>query len=107
MSARHVLPTFPRAPASMPSGAGNGLSGYVISFRDIPGQVESILRRKYSETILDVVHQDMWDLDLANHLAGNKRTLLLLKFRNVKVCTSSNLATCTPRPARCSKREVA
>ncbi|KAJ1486878.1 hypothetical protein T484DRAFT_1788274, partial [Baffinella frigidus] len=33
----------------------------------------------------DVLHKDMWDLDLPNHLAGHKRTLLQLKFRNTKL----------------------
>ncbi len=39
---------------------------------------------QYADTVSDVVHLEMWDLDLPNHLAGHKRKLLQLKFRNVK-----------------------
>lgn len=48
-------------------------------------EVESVLRRKYLDQIADVVVKEMWDLDMPNHLAGNKRNEIQLKFRNVAV----------------------
>ncbi len=59
---------------------------YVCAEKGSEREVESVLRRKYAEEIADVVVKEMWDLDLPNHLAGNKRAEIQLKFRNVKVC---------------------
>jgi len=36
---------------------------YVVAEEGHEREVESVLRRKYSDTILDVLHKDMWDPD--------------------------------------------
>lgn len=58
---------------------------YVAVEPGMEREVESVLRRKYADQISDVVLKEMWDLDMPNHLAGNKRTEIQLKFRNVQV----------------------
>lgn len=59
---------------------------YISVEKGMEREVESVLRRKYMDQIADVVLKDMWDLDMPNHLAGHKRTMIQLKFRNVQVC---------------------
>eukprot|EP00960_Hanusia_phi_P004316 125836-Hanusia_phi.AAC.4 len=57
---------------------------YIATEPGFEREIESVLRRKYAEVLADVVHKQMWDLDMPNHLAGLKRNMLQLKFRNVK-----------------------
>lgn len=58
---------------------------YISVEKGMEREVESVLRRKYADQVADVVIKSMWDLDMPNHLAGNQRTELQLKFRNVQV----------------------
>ncbi|KAJ3268707.1 DNA polymerase epsilon catalytic subunit, partial [Terramyces sp. JEL0728] len=55
---------------------------YVLAKDGFIGDVEEFLRRKFEKKIslLELVHLD--DLDLKNHLTGNKRKALKLSFHN-------------------------
>jgi len=58
---------------------------YIAVENKMEREVESVLRRKYAEQLADVELKEMWDLDMLNHLAGNMRSIVALKFRNVQV----------------------
>ena len=74
---------------------------YVSVEKGMEREVESVLRRKYVEEIADVVQKEMWDLDLLNHLAGHKRILIQLKFRNCQVSHASCPLICHGRLQPC------
>jgi hypothetical protein len=67
---------------------------YVAVEPGLEREVESVLRRKYADQIADVVLKELWDLDMPNHLAGNKRTEIQLKFRNVQVSPLLSICFC-------------
>ncbi|KAI9141033.1 DNA polymerase-like protein epsilon [Paraphysoderma sedebokerense] len=56
---------------------------YIICKKNTEREVEEYLRRQFDKSIEKIVKLEMDDLDLPNHLLGNKRTLLKLVFRNV------------------------
>lgn len=75
---------------------------YIAVENDMQREVESVLRRKYVEELADVAIKDMWDLDLPNHLAGHKRKMIQLKFRNVQVRMVPALPTSREPALLCS-----
>ncbi|KND02716.1 DNA polymerase epsilon catalytic subunit [Spizellomyces punctatus DAOM BR117] len=57
---------------------------FVLCKPGTEADVEEYIRRRFDKVILSVERVEKDDLDLANHLLGNKRTLLKLKFWNVQ-----------------------
>nr|KAJ3422362.1 DNA polymerase epsilon catalytic subunit [Polyrhizophydium stewartii] len=65
---------------------------FVVCKPGTEGDVEEFIRRQFQNTILSVTRVVKDDLELANHIAGQKRVLVKISFWNVKQLKNVRMA---------------
>lgn len=78
---------------------------YLVVDKDFLSEVEAMLVRKFESTIASIQVVEREDLDLQNHLCGNKGIFLKLSFLNIDLLNRVR-NDLRPRIARNKKREA-